>query len=46
MMKRISLPDLKKKIFIYETLQSEKEVKEKKIKGPFKSGKEVIKSIK
>jgi hypothetical protein len=37
---------LRKKIFIYETLQSEKEIREKKIKGPFKKVKEVIKILK
>ncbi len=52
-MERINLKDLKreveklrKKIFIYETLQAEKEIKEKKIKGPFRSGKDVLKSVK
>ena len=36
---------LKKKLFIYETLQSEKEIKAKKIKGPFRSSKELINYI-
>ena len=38
--------NLKKKIFIYETMQAEQEIKEGKIKGPFKSGKEILKYIK
>lgn len=37
---------LKKKIFIYETLQSEKEIKQKKIKGPFKNVTSLLKSLK
>ena len=37
---------LRKKIFIYETLQAEKEVRQKKVNGPFKSGAELIKSLK
>ena len=37
---------LRKKIFIYETLQAEKEIALKKVQGPFKSGKELIKNIK
>ncbi len=37
---------LRKKLFIYETLNSEKEIKEGKVKGPFKSGKDVVKAIK
>jgi len=37
---------LRKKLFIYETLNSEREIKDGKIKGPFQSGKEVVKEIK
>ena len=33
---------LKKKLFVYETQQAAQEVKMKKTKGPFKSGKEVL----
>lgn len=40
------IESLKKKLFIYETLQSEKEIKEKKVEGPFKKGKELLKKIK
>ena len=40
------LESLRKKIFIYETLQAEKEIKEGKIKGPFKNAKELLKHIK
>lgn len=40
------LEDLKKKIFVYETLNAEKDVKNKRVKGPFKNGKEVISHIK
>ena len=51
--KTITLPKLqkevnllKKKIFIYETINSEKEIKSKKFKGPFISGKDVIEYMK
>jgi len=37
---------LRKKIFVFETLQSEKEVKEGKVHGPFKTAKELLKKIK
>ena len=37
---------LKKKIFIYETLQSEKEIIKGTAAGPFKSGEKLIKYIK
>ena len=37
---------LRGKIFIYESLQAEKEIRQKRIKGPFKSGQELIKSLK
>ena len=37
---------LRKKLFIYETLNAEKEIKMRKTEGPFKSSKEVIKHIK
>ena len=37
---------LRKKIFIYETLQAEKEIKRKQVKGPFKNGKEIIEHAK
>ena len=37
---------LKKKLFIYETLNAEKDIKEKRINGPFKTGKEIIKAVK
>ena len=37
---------LRKKIFIYETLQAEKEIKRKQAKGPFKNGKEIIEYVK
>ncbi len=40
------LEKLEKKIFIYETLQAEKEIKEGKVKGPFKSGREILEKIK
>lgn len=39
------MDSLRKKIFIYETLQAEKEIKKKQLKGPFKNGKEVISCI-
>lgn len=42
----IEAESLRKKIFIYETLEAEKEVKQGKTKGPFKSAKELIKSLK
>lgn len=42
----IEAEHLRKRIFIYESFQAEKEIKQKKIKGPFKSGKEIIKSLK
>ena len=37
---------IKKKIFIYETMQSKKEIKEGKAIGPFKTGKEFLEEIK
>ena len=37
------LTNLQKKMFIYETLNAEKEIKEGKTKGPFKRGKDIIK---
>ena len=40
------LNKLKKKVFIFETLLSEKEIKKKKIHGPFKNGKKLINHIK
>jgi len=40
------LENLKKKVFTYETLNAEKEIKKKHISGPFKSGKEIIGHIK
>lgn len=51
--KHITLAELKndsiklqKKIFLYETLNAEKEVKLKQVTGPFKSAKELIHSLK
>ena len=51
--KRINLETLekdvdiiKKKIFIFETMQSKKEIKEGKSIGPFKTGKEFLEGIK
>ena len=41
----IEAEHLRKKIFIYETLQSEKEIKQKKTRGPFKNGRELISSF-
>jgi hypothetical protein len=38
--------DLRKKLFIFETLQAENEIKKGKAKGPFKNGKELIENIK
>ena len=40
------LENLKKKIFTYETLNAEKDIKDKRVSGSFKSGKEVIKHVK
>ena len=40
------LDRLKKKFFQYETMISEKEAKDKKVTGPFRNGKEIIKSLK
>ena len=40
------MESLRKKIFIYETLNAEKEIEKNKIKGPFKSGREVLNHIK
>ncbi|MEK6647353.1 MAG: hypothetical protein AABY84_11850 [Candidatus Firestonebacteria bacterium] len=37
---------LQKKMFIYETLNSEKEIIKNQIKGPFKNGRELMKYIK
>ncbi len=37
------LAALKKKLFVYETLQSEKEIKKGKVSGPFKTGEESVK---
>lgn len=37
---------IKKKIFLYETMQSRKEFKEGKVKGPFKTAKEFLRKIK
>jgi len=34
--------NIRKKVFIYETLQAEKEIKEGKVKGPFKRGKDIL----
>jgi len=34
--------DIRKKIFVYETLQAEKEIKEGNTKGPFKSAKDLL----
>ncbi len=39
------MDSLRKKIFIFETLQAEKENKKRQSKGPFKNGKEVISCI-
>lgn len=36
------LENLKKKVFTYETLNAEKDIKNKRVSGPFKSGKEII----
>ncbi len=38
--------NLRKKIFLFETFQAEKDVKEKKVRGPLKDGKSVIKHLK
>ena len=43
---RREVEKLRKKIFIFETLQSEKEIKEGKVDGPFKTAKELLKKIK
>jgi len=40
------LESLKKKIFTFETLNAEKDIKDKRISGSFKSGKEVLKHVK
>ena len=40
------LENLKKKVFTYETLNAEKDIKDKRVSGSFKSGKEVINHIK
>ena len=40
------LESLKKKVFTYETLNAEKDIKEKRVSGSFKSGKEVIHHVK
>ena len=40
------IDSVRKKLFIYETLQSEKEIKHNKVKGPFKNGKEIINHVK
>lgn len=37
---------LKKKIFIYETLHAEKEIKTNSVLGPFKTGEELIEYLK
>lgn len=37
---------LKKKIFIYETLNAEREIKMGRISGPFITGKDVIRHVK
>lgn len=37
---------LKKKFFTYETLEAEKEIRKKKVRGPFRSGKDVIDRVK
>ena len=37
---------LRKKLFIYETLQSEKEIRAGRVKGPFKTGAGLVKSAK
>jgi hypothetical protein len=37
---------LRKKLFVYETLQAEKEIKKGQVKGPFKNGKDLINHIK
>ena len=40
------LDSLKKKLFLYETLSAEKDIKNGHFKGPFKNGKDVIAHIK
>lgn len=40
------MESLRKKMFIYETLQAEKEIKKRQVKGPFRSGKEVVSHLK
>lgn len=40
------MDSLKKKVFLYETLQAEREIKKKQVKGPFRSGKEVLNHLK
>ena len=40
------LSALKKKFFIYESRQAEKEILEGKVHGPFRSGKELLKNLK
>jgi len=37
-----AVEDIRKKIFVYETLQAEKEIKEGNTKGPFKSAKDLL----
>lgn len=43
---RRDVENLRKKIFIYETLQTEKEIKKGKVKGSFKSGREILEKVK
>jgi len=40
------IDSVRKKLFIYETLQSQKEIKQNKVKGPFKNGKEITHHVK
>lgn len=40
------IESLQKKMFIYETLNAEKEIKNRQIKGPFKNGREIIEHVK
>ena len=40
------LSSLRKRVFLYETLQAEKEIDKGQVKGPFKNGKEVLNHIK
>ena len=50
MRKNLTLSQLRRKVekkfFIFETLQSGKEIKEGKVEGPFKTAKELLKKIK